>query len=244
MRPAPASQVSPMTESWNVRPAPATAKTSPWMIVCSVNLNFAWMGDHEHRGDALPRVARREVLFLREGVEGLLEAELDGRARDEQLEAEVLRRIERERAAVAVGRRQRVRRVEAAHARQLEAVPLEEVAALDALAPAARRVAVEAGQRVQRLASPGPSSSSSSPLVARRRRRVVGVVVVVVRRAPTGTGSTELCPPREPPRPSSRCRGPIRAGWRRRGRKSRVATPTSVAPSKRRWQAASCFFFS
>ena len=47
MNPAPASQVSPITDSWNVRPAPATAKTSPWMIVCSVNLNFAWMGDHD-----------------------------------------------------------------------------------------------------------------------------------------------------------------------------------------------------
>jgi len=31
--------------SLNVRPAPATAKMSPWMMVASVNLNFAWMGD-------------------------------------------------------------------------------------------------------------------------------------------------------------------------------------------------------
>jgi hypothetical protein len=44
--PAPASHVRPSTDASKVRPAPATANRSPWMIVRSVNLNFAWMGDH------------------------------------------------------------------------------------------------------------------------------------------------------------------------------------------------------
>ena len=72
-------------------------------------------------------------------VERLLEPELHRRAGDQELQPEVLRRIECDGAPVAVRRRQRVGRVVAAQPAELEAVPLEKVAALDPLALAVRR---------------------------------------------------------------------------------------------------------
>ena len=63
LRPKPASQVSPSTDSWNVRPAPASAKMSPWTMVASVNLNLAWIGDHSSDAIALAGGAGREVLL-------------------------------------------------------------------------------------------------------------------------------------------------------------------------------------
>src|SRR6185437_1766187 len=97
-----------------------------------------------------PGHALLEVRLLIEGGERLLEPELHRLPCDQQLEAEVLGRIEGERAAVAVGRRERVGGVEAAQAGELEAVLLEEVAPLHALALAAGGVALEAGEAVQR----------------------------------------------------------------------------------------------
>jgi hypothetical protein len=82
----------------------------------------------------LQSVSGLEAPTLIERGEGSLEAELHRHVRAQGLDAEVLRRIEGQRAAEGVGRGERVRGVEAAHRSQLEAVPLEEVALLHALA--------------------------------------------------------------------------------------------------------------
>src|SRR5262249_8967122 len=103
----------------------------------------------EQRRDPLVGGAGREVLLLIEPAERLLEAEFDRRARDQQLHAEILRRVIGDGAAIAVRRRQRIGGVVAAHGGDLEAVLLEEVAALDTLALAVRGLALEAGERVQ-----------------------------------------------------------------------------------------------
>ena len=105
----------------------------------------------EQRRDPLERRAGNEVLLLIERVERLLEPELDRRARDQDLHAEIFRRVEGDRASVAVRRRQRVGRVIAADHGDLEAVALEKVAALDALALAVRRVAFQAGEGLKNM---------------------------------------------------------------------------------------------
>ena len=106
-------------------------------------------GRPEQRRDPLAGGAGREVLLLIERAERLLQAELDRRARDQHLEAEVFRRVECDRASVAVRGRERVGRVVAAQRRELEAVLLQEVAPLDALALAVGGFALQAGERVQ-----------------------------------------------------------------------------------------------
>src|SRR5215203_5508742 len=88
----------------------------------------------QQRRDPLVSDAGGEVPLVVEGVERLLQLEFDRRPRHQDLETEVFRWVERDRSSVAVRGRERVGRVPAAQSTQLESVPFEEVAALDALA--------------------------------------------------------------------------------------------------------------
>ena len=122
---------------------------SPWTMVDSVNLNLAWIGDQSSDAIALVGDAGGEVPLAVEGVERLLQPELDRRARHQDFETEVFRRIKCDAlprsCTSTTARRTRTSRP----APDLEAVALEEVASLDALALAVRRVALQAGEGVQ-----------------------------------------------------------------------------------------------
>jgi len=182
----------------------STAKMSEWTMVCSVNFSLAWIGDHKQREHRLPGLAGREVMLLIEGGEGIFQAELHRRARDQHLDAEVLRGIERQRAPIAVRRRQHVGRVNR-QPRQLEAVALQEIAALHALAPPA--------------ALPSPSRQVSACRARFGLVLALGVGVSVAFRRRCGRSLPPLTRCRRKPvgrLVRGRCLGPRPHGRRRR----------------------------